>query len=66
MMFYFPPRVQMYSERGGAIGSLEGGPTDMGKRRGKWQTRLAKVGPLLLILGFAFQLIAAWISRGQS
>lgn len=66
MMFYFPPRLPMYTEKGAVLGVWEGNPTDKGKRLGKWQARLAKVGPGLLILGFALQLIAAWISRGAS
>jgi hypothetical protein len=55
-----------YGDRGGAIGGFEANPTEKGKLLGKWQTRLARVGPGLLILGFSLQLIAAWISRAAS
>jgi hypothetical protein len=66
MMLYFPPRAVMYTEKGEGVVSFVSNPTEKGKLLGKWQTRLAKVGPSLLILGFAFQLIAAWISGGTS
>jgi len=63
LMFYFPPRVQMYTEEGAAVFTWTNAPTEKGKAIGKRQIHLAKVGPFLLILGFFLQLVAAWISR---
>jgi hypothetical protein len=44
-MFYFPPAVQRYTAEGEAAVTFK--------------QRMAKIGPQLLIAGFACQLIAA-------
>jgi hypothetical protein len=63
LMYYFPPRVRMYTEKGEAIVSWIGAPTEEGKRLGKWQAFLAKAAPVLLGLAFFLQLVAAFWDR---
>jgi len=57
LMFYFPPRVVLYTEKGEPEASWVGNTTEPGKRLGKRQAFFSKLGPGLLILGFALQLV---------
>ena len=59
LMYYFPPRVQLYTEKGEPHFNWVGNPTSEGTSRGKWQSRLAQGGPRLLFIGFALQLTGA-------
>jgi len=59
LMYYFPPRVQIYTETGSGALTLTNQPTDKGKRVGKRQAFLAKAAPIALTLSFALQLSAA-------
>lgn len=58
LMYYFPPRVVLYTEKGEPYGGFVGNPTENGKLRGKWQIFFAKIAPWLLALGFLLQLVA--------
>ena len=59
LMYYFPPRVQLFTDTGEPHFSWVGHPTSEGASRGKWQSRLAKTGSCLLFIGFAMQLAGA-------
>lgn len=56
LMYYFPPRMQLFTDKGEPYVNWVGTPTSDGASRGKWQSRLAKAGPCLLFIGFALQL----------
>jgi hypothetical protein len=62
LMFYFPPRIQAYTEKGEGSITFVSIPTEAGKRRGKRQVFLAKAAPIVLGLSFALQLFAAWLA----
>ena len=57
LMFYFPPRVTLYTPKGEPIVTWVGSTTDHGSRIAKRQALLAKLGPGLLFSGFALQLV---------
>lgn len=59
LMYYFPPRVILYTEKGEPHVTWTSNATDEGKRRGKHQSRLSKAAPCLLAIAFILQLIAA-------
>lgn len=59
LMYYFPPRLSQYTEKGEPISVWVANPTDEGKRIGPVQGRLAKAAPALLAFGFFLQLWAA-------
>ncbi len=61
LMYYFPPRVLQYTEKGEPQITFVGNSTEQGKRVGAWQGRWSKVAPALLALGFLLQLFAALI-----
>jgi len=64
LMYYFPPRVQLFTDKGEPHFNWVGNPTSDGAFRGEWQSRLAKAGPRLLFIGFAMQLAGAIIGPG--
>ncbi len=55
-MYLFSPRVQLYTEKGEGIINWVTNPQEGKKRIGKWQIRLTKVGPALLVIAFLLQL----------
>lgn len=57
LMFYFPPRVTLYTAKGEPMVAWVGSTTERGLRAGKRQEFLSKLGPGLLIVGFALQLV---------
>jgi hypothetical protein len=59
LMYYFPPNVQIYTDKGEPLGSWVGAPTHEGKHRVKWQKKAVKAAPLALGLSFVLQLGAA-------
>jgi len=62
LMYYFPPRVQAYTQTGQMVGNWVGGtPTEEGKRKAKRQMFLANAAPIVLGLSFALQFFAAWL-----
>jgi hypothetical protein len=65
LMYYFPPNVQIYTDKGEPLGSWIGAPTQEGKLRVKWQKRAVKAAPLGLGLSFVLQLAAALFLRLQ-
>lgn len=58
LMYYFPPRVLLYTEKGEPEITWTGNATDEGKRRGKHQLWLSKAAPCFLATAFLLQLIA--------
>ena len=62
LMSFFPPRVQLYTVKGEGVSQWISNAKEEKRHLGLWQARLSKLGPLLLILGFAFQLVAAFVS----
>ena len=62
LMYFYPPRIETYTEDGRRIVDWVGEPTEEGKARGRWQLRLAKFSPLLLALGLSLQIPAAWVA----
>ena len=59
LMYYFPPSVILYTEKGEPHINFVGNSTEKGRRWGKWQLYLSKAAPWLLAFGFFLQLIAA-------
>jgi hypothetical protein len=62
LMYYFPPRVQQFTEKGEAFLTFVSNPKEQKASVGKRQARLTKVGPGLLALGFGLQLVSAFLS----
>ena len=58
LMYYFPPRVLLYSDKGEPAINFVSAATESGKRRGKWQSWLSKIAPWILAFGFFLQLVA--------
>ena len=58
LMYYCPPRVTLYTEKGEPYGGFVGNPTERGKTLGKWQAALSKAAPCLLALAFLLQFAA--------
>lgn len=58
-MYYFPPRVALYTEKGEPYALFVANPTEDGKRWAKWQIFFSRLAPWLLSLGFLLQLVAA-------
>jgi len=63
IMFYYPPRMKIFTEKGAEVVSFVRNPDPQNAARGKRQSFLGRFGPFLLIVGFAFQLGAAFLSR---
>lgn len=57
LMYYFPPRVQLYTAEGEAITTVLSTPKGDKKYLGKWQMRLTRIGPILLACAFFLQLL---------
>ncbi len=62
LMFYYPPRIQFYTEKGAPVIPWIGNPKEEKKSVGKWQVFLSKLGPGLLILAFLVQLAGVLLS----
>ena len=62
LMYYFPPRVQLFTEKGEPIVTLTSNAKQEKQSLGKWQARLSKVAPAMLAAGFLMQLAAACLS----
>jgi len=62
LMYYFPLRVQIYTETGSGVFTWTNQPTEKGKRIGKRQAFLAKAAPITLTLSFTLQFSAALLS----
>ena len=62
LMYFYPSRIETYTEDGRRIVDWVGEPTEEGKARGRWQLRLARFSPLLLALGLLLQLPAALVA----
>ncbi len=58
LMYYCPPRISLYTEKGEPYGGWVGNPTEKGKVYGWWQVALSKAAPWLLALAFFLQLVA--------
>jgi hypothetical protein len=58
LMYYYPPRISLYTEKGEPYGGWVGNPTEKGKVFGWWQVALSKAAPWLLALAFFLQLVA--------
>ena len=63
LMFYFPPRVQLYTEMGEPHITFVGNQKAEKTGVAQWQSRLARFGPGLLVVAFLFQLAATFIAR---
>jgi hypothetical protein len=63
VMFYFPPRMGSYDKGGRQVFTWMTDPRRGKWRIGTWQVRLAGIGPVVLFVGFALQLLAAIGSR---
>ena len=63
LMYYFPPRVTLYTEKGEPNLTWLSKETDEGKRRGKYQKRLSKAAPWILATSFLLQLVAALLTK---
>jgi len=59
LMWVFPPRVQLYTDKGEPVVSFIGNATEQGLRRAKWQSMLSKISIPMLVMAFALQLPAA-------
>lgn len=62
LMYYFPPRVQLVTEKGEPVVTWTSNARPEKQSLGKWQARLSKVGPAMLAVGFLMQLTAAFLS----
>jgi hypothetical protein len=62
-MFYFPPRIRMYTEKGQPIIQWVANPKEEKKSVGAWQVFFSKLGPGLLLFAFLLQLIGVWLSK---
>ena len=62
LMYYFPPRVQLVTEKGEPVVTWTSNARPEKQSLGKWQARLSKVGPAVLVVGFLMQLTAAFLS----
>ena len=61
LMYYFPPRVQAYTETGAMAFTWSTDPSEEGKRKAKHQMFLANTAPIVLRLSFVLQFFAAWL-----
>jgi hypothetical protein len=62
LMYYFPPRLLQYTEKGEPIVNWFGNPDEKKKTIGRWQMRASKYAPILLSFAFLLQLIGAILS----
>jgi hypothetical protein len=62
LMSFFPPRVRLYTEKGESFTQWTSDAKEEKRSLGMWQARLSKSGPVLLVVGFVLQLIAAFVS----
>ena len=58
LMFYFPPRPLMVTEKGEKALTFVSNPDPASAPIGKRQTRLSRLGPAMLALGFIVQMTA--------
>ena len=65
LMYYFPPRITVYTEEGAPHVFWIGEATEEGRRKGKHQRGLSKAAPLLLATAFLLQLMAAFLSASN-
>jgi hypothetical protein len=62
LMYYFPPRVQLFTEKGESLVMWLSNSNEKKAAIGKRQILLAKFGPALLALGFSLQLVSVFLS----
>ena len=62
LMYYFPPRVTLYTEKGEPHVTWLSKETDEGKRRGKYQKWLSKAAPWILAASFLLQMVAVLLT----
>jgi hypothetical protein len=62
LMYYFPPRVQVFTEKGEAYITWIGNPIKEQARLGRRQRWLSNAGPGLLVIAFLLQLASALLS----
>ena len=61
LMYYFPPRITYFTEKGEPYVQWTGKASDECKSLGVWQVRMSKTSTILLALGFFFQMLGAII-----
>lgn len=59
VMFFYPPRINAVAEKGEPAVTFVVPPTPESVAAAKRYTRLARLGPLLLLIGFLMQLVRA-------
>jgi hypothetical protein len=62
-MYYFPPRIQLYTEKDEPHLTFTGNSTKNKAGVGKWQSRMAKLGPALLVVAFLLQLLSNFVTE---
>ena len=62
LMYYFPPRITLYTQNGEPYVQWVSGTTEIGKRRGLCQRNLSIAAPWLLAMAFLFQLVSTILS----
>lgn len=62
VIYYYPPRVQLFTKKGEPVFTWVANPTPQGVSRGALQSRLSRLSPILLALGFILQLVATILS----
>lgn len=62
-MIYAPPRVRQFTPEGQLVITVTSNALPEGAARGRLQAAWW-LGPLLLLIGFALQIPAAWIALG--
>ncbi len=65
LMFYFPPRIPLYTENDEPHITFVGNPKEDKAGAGRRQSRLARLGPFLLVLAFLLQLLAILIANSH-
>jgi hypothetical protein len=63
LMFFFPPMIGQYTEKGEGVVTWVSSATEEGKRKGVRQRRWSKTALIVLGLGFSLQLMSALLQR---
>jgi hypothetical protein len=58
LMYYFPPRVEQYTDEGAREVAFVNSATAEGKVRAKRNQCMSKLAPAMLVVGFLLQLVA--------
>ena len=63
LMYFYPPIVQLYTDKGEGAVTFVNSPSEEGRRKGNWHLVLSKAALALLFFGFLLQFVAAWLQK---